>query len=154
MQWLLAVFTLWTVVVAAPLTAGEAPHGVAGFVLGEDIAGVAEQLQMDTALPLRYQEYLEEIEIAPQPGYKSGLIAYGTCANPGRIVQIKLKYRDASRAFYDALIERVLLDLPFSTYRDHLKAGLRLVSEILWQRESDEAVRLAPRPIAAPAGPA
>jgi hypothetical protein len=29
-----------------------------------------------------------------------------------------------------------LLDLPLGTYRDHLKAGLTVVSEILWQRES------------------
>jgi hypothetical protein len=34
-----------------------------------------------------------------------------------------------------------LLDLPFSTYRDHLKAGIQLVGEILWQRETDERIR-------------
>jgi hypothetical protein len=28
-----------------------------------------------------------------------------------------------------------LLDLPFSTYRRHLKSGIRLVTELLWQRE-------------------
>jgi hypothetical protein len=28
-----------------------------------------------------------------------------------------------------------LLDLPFSTYRRHLKAGLTRVSELLWQKE-------------------
>jgi hypothetical protein len=31
-----------------------------------------------------------------------------------------------------------LLDLPFSTYRHHLKVGLELVGEILWQRETGE----------------
>jgi len=41
--------------------------------------------------------------------------------------------------------ERVaeLLNLPFSTYRDHLKAGIQLVGEILWQRETDAQVRPA-----------
>jgi hypothetical protein len=29
------------------------------------------------------------------------------------------------------------LGLPYSTYRDHLRAGLRLVGEILWQRVAD-----------------
>jgi long-chain acyl-CoA synthetase len=28
-----------------------------------------------------------------------------------------------------------LLDLPFSTYRRHLKAGLTRVAELLWQKE-------------------
>jgi len=52
--------------------------------------------------------------------------------------------------------ERVaeLLDLPFSTYRDHLKTGIQLVGEILRQRETGEGVRSAPHPIAPPARPA
>jgi hypothetical protein len=47
-----------------------------------------------------------------------------------------------------------LLDLPFSTYRDHLKAGIQLVGEILWQRESSEPARLATSPSASRAHPA
>ena len=107
MRWLAAVLALWILLSAAPLPAAEAPHEVAGFVLGADIAGLAGRLKMDSVLPVRYQEYLEEVEIAPLPGFKSGLIAYGTCAAPGRIVRVKLKYIDASRAFYDALLARV-----------------------------------------------
>lgn len=107
MRWLLALCLLGALGSPALLAAGEVPREVAGFVLGDNIAGVADHLQMNTALPLRYQEYLEEVEIAPRPGFKSGLIAYGTCAAPGRIVRIKLKYADASRAFFDALLSRV-----------------------------------------------
>jgi hypothetical protein len=47
-----------------------------------------------------------------------------------------------------------LLDLPFSTYRDHLKAGTQLVREILWQLETVERVRPALDPIASPVLPA
>ena len=107
MRWLTTVLALWILLNAAPLSAGDVPHEIAGFALGADIAGLAGRLQMDSVLPVRYQEYLEEVEIAPRPGFKSGLIAYGTCAAPGRIVRVKLKYIDASRAFYDALLERV-----------------------------------------------
>jgi hypothetical protein len=107
MRWLTAVLVLWILLSAAPLSAGETPLEIAGFALGADIGGLAGRLQMDTVLPVRYQEYLEEVEIAPLPGFKSGLIAYGTCAAPGRIVRVKLKYIDASRAFYDALLARV-----------------------------------------------
>lgn len=107
MKRLRLVILLLTLLGAAGVMAEEAPHEVAGFVLGEDIGSFSERLQMDTALPLRYQEYLMEAEIAPMPGFKSGLIGYGTCALPGRIARIKLKYADASRVFYDALRSRV-----------------------------------------------
>jgi hypothetical protein len=92
---------------AAPAGAGEVPHAVAGFILGRDIADYNSRIQRESVLPIRYRDYLEEVEIAPLPGFKSGLITYGTCTGPGRIIRIKLKYADASRAFYDALLERV-----------------------------------------------
>ena len=45
------------------------------------------------------------------------------------------------------------LELPLTTYRDHLRAGLRLVGEILWQREAGAADGPGPDPVAAPARP-
>lgn len=92
---------------ANPIRAAEIPHAVAGFAIGQDVATVSDRLQMETRLPLRYQEYLQEVEIKPMVGFKSGLIAYGNCAQPGRIVRIKLKYDDSSRPFYDALLAKV-----------------------------------------------
>jgi hypothetical protein len=52
--------------------------------------------------------------------------------------------------------ERVaeLLDLPFSTYRHHLKVGLELVGQILWQRETGEADGSVLDPSAPPPQPA
>ncbi len=61
---------------------------------------------MDTALPVRYAENIEEVEIKFTRGFKSGLIAYGTCARPGNIVRIKLKYGDSSKQFYKDLLKR------------------------------------------------
>mgnify|MGYP001828600317 FL=1 len=92
---------------ATPILAAEFPHEVAGFAIGQDVATISDRLQMETLLPLRYQEYLQEVEIKPMTGFKSGLITYGNCAQPGRIVRIKLKYSDPSRPFYDALLARV-----------------------------------------------
>ena len=86
----------------------KAPREVGGFVLGKAISDFADVVDMDTALPIRYQEYLTEVEIRDQPGFKSGLIAYGTCASPGRIVRIKLKYADSSKKFYEALLNRMI----------------------------------------------
>jgi len=107
MKCLAAIVSLLVSLCAVSAGAGEAPREVAGFALGQDIAKISDRLLMTTVLPLRYQEYLEEVEIAPMSGFKSGLITYGTCLKPGRIVRIKLKYDDSSRAFYDALLARV-----------------------------------------------
>jgi hypothetical protein len=86
--------------------AAEAPHELAGFVLGGKIMDYKDRIELDSVLPVRYLESLKEVEIKAIQGYKTGLISYTTCVTPQRITRIKLKYADASRAFYDALLKR------------------------------------------------
>jgi hypothetical protein len=52
-------------------------------------------------------ENIKEVEIRPIQGIKSGLIAYATCSAPGHIVRIKLKYKDATKSFYESLLKRI-----------------------------------------------
>lgn len=99
-----ALVSLW---LTATCLAGEAPHQVAVFKLNGNIAEVKDYVIMETALPIRYMENIEEVEIKPIEGFKSGMIAYATCAAPGHIVRIKLKYKDASKKFYDKLLKRI-----------------------------------------------
>lgn len=98
------VAALWSA--AALAWAAEAPRGLAGFQLGEDIGRHRQRCKMGTALPIRYLESVQEVEVDNLEGYKSGLIAYGTCAAPDRILRIKLKYADPSREFFEALLTR------------------------------------------------
>ena len=91
---------------AFPGTAAETPLSVAGYTLGQPIKDYAERVFMETALPVRYMENLREVEIVPQEGFKSGLISFGTCRQPGTIVRIKLKYADGSLEFYEELLKR------------------------------------------------
>jgi hypothetical protein len=84
----------------------QVPYEIAGFALGKNIEDYQDKLRMDTVLPIRYAECLKEVEIRNIPGYKSGLITYGDCAVPGRILRIKLKYEDFSRKFYNDLLAR------------------------------------------------
>ena len=84
----------------------DAPNQVGGFVLDQDIKKFEDRVIMDTALPVRYAENIEEVEIKYTQGFKSGLIAYGTCEQPGHIVRIKLKYADSSKNFYKNLLKR------------------------------------------------
>jgi hypothetical protein len=87
--------------------AGEAPHQVSVFVLNRDIADFRDSVIMETALPIRYMENIEEVEIKPIKGIKSGYIAYATCTAPGHIVRIKLKYKDGSKEFFENLLKRI-----------------------------------------------
>lgn len=84
----------------------QAPHEVGGFSLGRQIAEYKDVVNMETALPIRYLEYIHEIEIKETEGFKSGLVWIGNCTSLGRIVRIKLKYSNSSKKFYDALLDR------------------------------------------------
>jgi len=88
------------------MTLAGAPQQIGGFVLDQDIKKFEDRVIMDTALPVRYAENIEEVEIKFTQGFKSGLIAYGTCDQPGHIVRIKLKYADSSKKFYKNLLKR------------------------------------------------
>ena len=87
--------------------AADVPHQVAIFKLNGNIADVKDYVITETALPIRRMENIEEVEIKPIAGIKSGLIAYTTCTSPGQIVRIKLKYKDSSKKFYEKLLKRI-----------------------------------------------
>ena len=83
----------------------QAPHRLAGFVLGGNMADYRDRVQEDTTLPIRYFESLKEVETVPLKGYKTALVIYGTCIKPDRILRLKFKYADSSRAFYEELLK-------------------------------------------------
>ncbi len=103
------IFTLVALMLLLP-AAGHAlagaPHEVAGFVLDTDISLYKDRVDMHTAMPVRYREYLKEVQISHVPGFKTGIITYGTCAFPNRIVKIRLKYLDSSKDFFEELLEK------------------------------------------------
>ncbi len=87
--------------------ASEAPHQISVFALNRDIADFKDYVIMETALPIRHMENIEEVELRSLEGIKSGLIGYATCAGSGHIVRIKLKYQDPSKKFYEELLKRI-----------------------------------------------
>ena len=90
----------------ANIVQADAPHELAGFVLGGRMDEFKDQVEMDTVLPIRYLESLKEVEAKELKGYKTGLVTYGTCIEPSRIVRLKFKYADNSKKFFDELLER------------------------------------------------
>ena len=98
----MAAICIW-----APLSAqAQAPREIAGFILGSKIETCEADLQMGTAMPIRYRPYLREVQIKSMGGFKTGLITFDNCAQPGRILRIKMKYADSSKAFYQKLLKR------------------------------------------------
>lgn len=89
-----------------PNAFSQVPNDIAGFSLGKNIKDYENKLRLNTIFPIRYAEFLKEVEIKSIPGYKTGLITYGDCAVPGRIIRIRLKYEDSSREFYNNLLDR------------------------------------------------
>jgi hypothetical protein len=86
--------------------ADQAPNKIGGLVLGDQIAVYLDLVRMETANPIRDQQYLRVVAIKDLEGYKSGTVAFGNCASPGRIVKIKLKYEYSDKKFYEALLDR------------------------------------------------
>jgi hypothetical protein len=77
---------------------------VGGFILGKNISEYSDKLRMETTIPIRHMEWINEVETKQMDGYKSGYIWYGTCSSPGRIVRITLKYADPSKKYYEKLL--------------------------------------------------
>ena len=87
--------------------AAEAPRHLGGFVLGDSIEKYNDLVDMDTCLHVRYMEYVQEAETRALPGFKSGLIGFGTCADYGKILRIKLKYANSSKRFFEQMMKRL-----------------------------------------------
>lgn len=106
MKYILPLLALILLFLGTDVCRAEVPHQVAGFVLGSDISRYTDKLNMQSALPLRFRPYLKEVETRNLPGFKIGLITYGTCAAPNHIVRIRLKYENASKKFFELLLKR------------------------------------------------
>ena len=91
---------------AVGLAHADAPKEIAGFQIGKSITDYPDQIRVETAMPIRHLECLREVEVEPPDGYKSGMLYYGTCAGEKVILRVKMKYADASRKFYDVLLDR------------------------------------------------
>jgi len=91
---------------AGAAAAADAPRSLGGFVLGELISRYGDRLEMDTVIRVRDTGCLMEVDVIPPAGFENGSINYGVCIAKDRIVRIKLKYAEDSRAFYEDLLSR------------------------------------------------
>ncbi|MEJ2731764.1 MAG: hypothetical protein P8185_25180 [Deltaproteobacteria bacterium] len=88
------------------ICAADAPHNLGGFVLGGKIEDFRDKIKPGTEFPVRYAESLKEVEVREIPGFKTGLVYYGTCEQPSLILRVEFKYDDSSKKFYEELLKR------------------------------------------------
>ncbi len=84
----------------------DAPKAVGGFTLGESIDRYDKRIKTESRMCIRYQDYLDEVEVHMCEAFKSGLISIANCDRKNRVVRIKLKYQDSSPKFYEKLLNR------------------------------------------------
>lgn len=82
---------------AGVVSAIEIPQEIGGFRLGEDITEYSD---------IEYSNYLKDVVVTDWHGFRKGIISYGICASPGKIVKISMKYEDSSKDFYDTLLKK------------------------------------------------
>lgn len=93
-------------IILPAICAADAPHNLGGFVLGGKIEDFRDKIKPGTELPVRYAESLKEAEVLEIPGFKTGLVYYGTCEQPSLILRVEFKYDDSSKKFYELLLKR------------------------------------------------
>ncbi|MCP4115889.1 MAG: hypothetical protein GY737_10875 [Desulfobacteraceae bacterium] len=136
-------FILGCVLSMAVPCLGKAPFPIhlGGFVLGEDISGHRKRIKMNSCRPRRYMEFIGEGEIQPIAGFKSGLIAFGACDRPNKIVRIKLKYADSSKGFFKELMDR--FEERFGPPSEYLGDPFQILIAWKWAFEDDKGGRIS-----------
>ncbi|MDY0220465.1 MAG: hypothetical protein RBR67_04965 [Desulfobacterium sp.] len=142
MKYLFSVLFIF-VVIAQPVYSGTPfPIHVGGFALGDDISDHTDKVEMKSCRSLRYMDFIQEGEVNNLPGFKSGLIAFGTCHRPNKILRIKLKYADGSRGFFNQLKQR--FEQSFGRPDEYVGDSFKVVIGWKWsfQDESGERISL------------
>ncbi len=106
MRWWLVVVGLLAIP-GMVQAAGPGPTELAGLRLGGDIAKYSSLIDQDTAAKGFFRPHLEMVALKDREGLRSAYADYGTCKNKGRIVRIKVNYRDGSLAFFEKLLEEL-----------------------------------------------
>jgi hypothetical protein len=81
------------------------PRELAGIRLGGNVDEIPHLLAMDMSIPVRHEPYLREVPTTDIEGYRSGYVTYGTCAQPGRILRIKMKHELEDKDFFEVLLQ-------------------------------------------------
>lgn len=94
------LLTLCLSLAAATAAWAQAPSTLAGITLGDAASHYKKNLELAKARPVRDAPWLRRIPVRGDAYFASGYVLVGTCAAPGRVDRIKMRYRDDSLDFY------------------------------------------------------
>ena len=97
----LALFVL-TLSLTASLAAfaADAPADLAGIALGAEASRAKGRIRPKTQRPVGGAPYLRRMAVVPDKFFSGGYVLVGTCAAPGRVLRIKMRYRDGGLDFF------------------------------------------------------
>lgn len=102
----LLLFTIASV--ASEPNSGPAPVSVAGFRLGDDISRYQALCDVEQGRAIPDAPFLLEACLYPQAlnGIRGGSLIYGSCANPGKVMGVKIKFAEMSKRLFKNLLGR------------------------------------------------
>lgn len=78
-------------------SSSQTPMSAGGITLGTPIDGYNLT---------RHQNFVEEVIVTGIKGFRKGFITYGTCARPGEVLRIRLKYYEKSYDYFEELLKQ------------------------------------------------
>jgi hypothetical protein len=80
------------------------PREINGFRLGEEVKGYLSRLDWVGVENDLTEDHLRMVAIRKTEHFRSGLLAFGACAQPGQVLRVKLNYDDQSLDFFDKVL--------------------------------------------------
>jgi len=99
----LLVTALCLLATAAAVRAADPPATLAGIGLGDEAKQHHKRIRLNKPRPMEAAPWLQRLPVTGDKYFTGGYVLVGTCAAPGRVVRIKLRYRDTSVDFFRKL---------------------------------------------------
>lgn len=98
------LLTALCVLVAVPaVQAADTPASLAGIGLGDEASRHKSRIRLTKPRDVDAAPWLRRLPVTGDKYFTGGYVLVGTCAAPGRVVRIKLRYRNTSVKFFREL---------------------------------------------------
>ena len=91
----------------APASA-ETPTELAGITLGEPVGKAKGRIQAKKVRPVSDAPWMQRLPVGGDKFFSGGYVLVGTCAAPGTVARIKMRYRDGGLDFFRTISGEML----------------------------------------------
>lgn len=85
---------------SAAAASAETPTSLGGVTLGEPVAKAKGRVKIHKAQTVAGSPWVRRMPVAGDKFYSGGYVLVGTCAAPGVVTRVKMRYRDDSMEFF------------------------------------------------------